>query len=365
MNNDCKNVVISGYYGFGNFGDEAILRVIVDKIKSLDEKISITVLSKNPSITSKRLNVDSIDRMRIFDIIKCMSNSDLFISGGGSLLQDKTSALTIYYYLMLILLGNIFSKKCFIFANGVGPIGWPVNRLLTRMILKNVDYITVRDENSQKLLKSLKINSELTQDPVWLGLNKNSTEKIIEKYELNSSKSTIGINIRPWADINILEIDLLAKAINHNFSQNTQILLMPVHYHFDKPASEDLFNLLKTLNPHLDVVLIDEDLPPEAWAGLMDYCNSIIAMRYHVIMLAATLNKEIFAISYDPKVIALSETLKAHYITIEQWKNKKIDLLMQNWLNKAEKGLTYSFDPELFLNLANRNFQILKDLIQE
>ena len=49
-----KKVVISGYYGFDNFGDDAILSVLCDKLKALHA--DITVISSNPNKNSTTSN---------------------------------------------------------------------------------------------------------------------------------------------------------------------------------------------------------------------------------------------------------------------------------------------------------------------
>lgn len=56
-------VLISGYYGFGNLGDEALLDVIVKQLRTRYPAGSISVLSADPAGTAARLNVDAVPRM--------------------------------------------------------------------------------------------------------------------------------------------------------------------------------------------------------------------------------------------------------------------------------------------------------------
>ena len=44
-----SNIVISGYYGFGNAGDEAMLCAIIDAIRKEEADAHITVISGNPT----------------------------------------------------------------------------------------------------------------------------------------------------------------------------------------------------------------------------------------------------------------------------------------------------------------------------
>ena len=84
MENNHKNVAISGYYGFENFGDEAILKVLTEELKNCGH--NVTVFSKRPDITSAKRGVNSVYTFSLGKVIKTLKNADVLISGGGSLL---------------------------------------------------------------------------------------------------------------------------------------------------------------------------------------------------------------------------------------------------------------------------------------
>ena len=64
-----KKICISGYYGFDNFGDETILKILVENLKKFECNTEITVFSSNPSKTATNLNVKSICSFDYFFII--------------------------------------------------------------------------------------------------------------------------------------------------------------------------------------------------------------------------------------------------------------------------------------------------------
>ena len=105
--------VISGYYGYKNFGDEIILSVLVEHLKNLN--CEITVLSGDTEYTKEHNNINAIDRFKFKDVLREIKSCDFLISGGGSLLQDATSLKSLIYYLSIIVLGLIFKKKVFFF----------------------------------------------------------------------------------------------------------------------------------------------------------------------------------------------------------------------------------------------------------
>ena len=81
------NILISGYYGFDNIGDESILRTLVSSLREHIPDCSLTVLSHNPASTREKYGVEAVDRMSPVAILRAVKGCDMLISGGGSLLQ--------------------------------------------------------------------------------------------------------------------------------------------------------------------------------------------------------------------------------------------------------------------------------------
>jgi polysaccharide pyruvyl transferase WcaK-like protein len=85
---------LSGYYGFSNSGDEAVLKSILtaleDAGKQAGIKIEPIVLSGDPDWTKRQYGVEAVHRTKLGEVRQALKNSDGLISGGGSLLQDAT-----------------------------------------------------------------------------------------------------------------------------------------------------------------------------------------------------------------------------------------------------------------------------------
>ena len=160
-----KKVLVSGYIGFNNFGDEAIFLALSTHLKQLGYEIS--VLCNNKKEVKKKYNVKTYNYKKPAQILKAIMNCDILISGGGSLLQNKTSNLSLFYYLFIILIAKLFFKKTIIFAQGIEPIKGKVQTLITKNILKTTDFISVRDKNSFILLKNLGLSPMLVSYPVY------------------------------------------------------------------------------------------------------------------------------------------------------------------------------------------------------
>ena len=86
------NILISGYYGFDNIGDESILRTLVSSLREHIPDCSLTVLSHNPTSTREKYGVEAVDRMSPVAILHAVKKCDMLISGGGSLFRDLLAA---------------------------------------------------------------------------------------------------------------------------------------------------------------------------------------------------------------------------------------------------------------------------------
>ncbi|RKD30078.1 polysaccharide pyruvyl transferase CsaB [Thermohalobacter berrensis] len=297
-----KKIIISGYYGFDNSGDDAILKAIVKDLKSQNNNIEITALSRKPLDTKKNYNINAINRFSVIEVIRGLYNCDMLISGGGSLLQDITSTRSLIYYLALIFIAKFFRKNVVIYANGIGPIKKRINKLLTKKVLNNVDLITVRDYNSQKTLKEIGVenkNVHVTSDPVFtLQLaSEKRIFQILKEEGIPTDKPLIGVAVREWKNNKKLR-EVISRAIDYlNDNYNVNIVLLPMHYPNDLKISKEIKKLAKT-----KCYIISKKYSVEDVMGIINKLEIIIAMRLHSLIYAATQAVPMVGIVYDPKV---------------------------------------------------------------
>jgi len=162
------DIILSGYYGFMNIGDDALLNSIINNLKHIEKDIKILILSRNPVETSKMIGVDSISRVNLLNIIATMRKSDLFIYGGGTLIQESTSTRSLLYYLGTMYLAKLLGLKTMLYANGVKLLKKKFNILVTKYVMNKIDLITLRERISLVQLNLLNISKPkitLTADP--------------------------------------------------------------------------------------------------------------------------------------------------------------------------------------------------------
>lgn len=305
-----NKIVISGYYGFANAGDEAMLTSIVRALRGVQPEIDLTVISGNPAETSAKHKVKSIYRFNFFKIYNALKNADMLLSGGGSLLQDVTSLRSLFYYLFIILMGKMAGKKVMLYSHGIGPIRNKLARKLTRIVCGKADLITVRDADSQNELLKMGLSGKniiVTADSV-LALpvaDKAIGQKILQNAGIDINRPVLGISVRPWAnDINCFKV--IAAALKQFKSEHdAQIVLLPLQYPADLKSCAAVNSFLKD---EKDIYFLDSAYNTEEILSLIGNFKLLLGMRLHALVFAAVMKVPLLAISYDPKVDAFVNT---------------------------------------------------------
>ncbi|MFZ7101398.1 MAG: polysaccharide pyruvyl transferase CsaB [Peptococcaceae bacterium] len=332
-----KKVLLSGYYGFNNAGDEAVLFSIINSLKKIDENIQVTVLSNSPEQTAKMYAVNAVNRWKSGEIYTAVRKSDLLISGGGSLLQDVTSKNGILYYLAVIFIARILRKPVFVYSQGIGPIKTGRNRKLTALLLNRTQGITVRDESSKEDLLSMgvKQNISVSADPV-LGIDPHdiSLEKGRELLQrasvvINEGK-ILGVSVRAW-NTDPQNIKAIADACDKLGQKGWQVVFIPMHFPEDITAGREVMKDMKE-----KAFLLKENYSPLEALSIYKAVDMVLGMRLHSLIMAAVLEKPLTAISYDPKVNNFMKTIAAgEVLEIDSLESQKIlDLVQNTWENR-------------------------------
>lgn len=296
-----KKVLISGYYGFDNFGDEAILGVLVKKLREL--KVDVRVLSSNPKKTASLYNVKSTLSFCLPRVIFKIINCDVLISGGGSLLQDVTSLKSLLYYLFVINTALFFNKKVIIFAQGIGPINNKFGAFLTKNTLKKCSLVTVRDEKSLFLLRGWGLKPELVCDPLF-------DTKLISSFPSNK----VGVQLRDFKTLKENLLIKLAEQVNKDFSDK-EIEIYSFQDSLDLVVCQRFEKILKAINHNIKTTLIFNQTSQEILDKIskLDY---MVAMRFHANLIALKYGIKTLAICYDQKVEKLAIEAKIPFASM-------------------------------------------------
>ena len=158
-----KNVVICGYYGYGNIGDEVMLRTLIASLRKNPDIGRIFVMHSGEFKNAERFGVETVPRFDMLRLKKTFDMCDAMIFGGGNILQDKTSTKSLIYYTQIIALAAKHGCKVVLCANGIGPITQIKNMPLVRSALESADYISMRDAESYALATELVCRRDIAE----------------------------------------------------------------------------------------------------------------------------------------------------------------------------------------------------------
>lgn len=282
-------VLISGYYGMGNHGDEALLAGLLQLLQEGGHQV--TVLSGNPQETRQLHGVDAVHRYR--DLPAALLGCEAVISGGGGLLQDSTSSRSLSYYLLVLRLAKRLKRRVLLYGQSLGPLS-EGGRRRVRPVLDGVA-LAVRDEQSTQLLKGLGLTAALVGDPALL---------------LTPPA--------PAADTAGVDLLLIPRAL---YPELTQALLAVGQ----AAAEAGLRPGLLALHPQQDaaeLAVLEQALPAAQVFAAADFRESlaviatadyVLSARLHGLILAAAAGRPYAGLVYDPKVRGFLELADAPF----------------------------------------------------
>lgn len=319
--NPQKKVLLCGYYGFGNGGDEALLGVL---LQLLPADVTPIVLSANVLETQALHHVKAIDRRQFGTVLHTIRQCQGFIWGGGSLMQDATSAMSPLYYGGLMLWAQLWGLKTVAWAQGIGPLTRPFSRWWTEWLFSRCSVVTVRDSQSAAWLQKRKISYSQAPDPVWVLTSSQYSQELPAK--------SIAICLRPHASLTSAGLSKLTEAlVDFQKATDTFIVLVP----FQKSKDVPLATLLQAHLPKVSRTVYLEN--PRQLKGFFEKIQMTIAMRLHALIMAAAAGSKCFALSYDPKVQVLAKELMIPHWVLPNLPNTASEIT-QAWLELYTHG---------------------------
>jgi len=296
------DIILSGYYGYDNAGDDALLEAVISSLRKEKEDLSILVLSKKPQKAISEHGVHSINRANFFSIRKAMKKSRLFIYGGGSLIQDITSTQSLVYYTFLLWMARHYGLRLMVYGNGIGPVTKERNKAMARGALNMCDYISLRDPESMNDIKELGVtnpNIHISVDPVF-SLDMEAgllMDEALAAEGIAVDKKYFAVSLRPWQYNEVNFIGKIAEVICYVHSKYDLIpLFVPMHS-MDLGIIREI--IAKITCPH---ALISKEHNVRGLMGIISKTEFAMCMRLHSLIYAASVNVPVIGLAYDPKV---------------------------------------------------------------
>ena len=302
-----KTAVISGYYGYHNLGDDAILLSIRRRLAALSDDVELVALSNAPDSTLKEYDVKAVQRFQPMQVRKAIKNADLLISGGGSLLQDRTSTRSLMYYLTVIRMALHYQKPVMLYANGIGPVSKSKNRRRVQAVVSKADCITLRDADSLQELEQMGVRSDamtVTADPVFTlnGIAPDAAREILTAEEIPTDRPILAVSMRQSGKI-AQAVPELARFCDEAAKTHT-VLFILMQTPADSAVTEEIRSRMSAPS-----YVLETPGKPETMMGVIGLCNLVFSMRLHTVIFAAKQRVPVMGLVYDPKVASYLDLL--------------------------------------------------------
>jgi len=335
-----SRILISGYYGFNNAGDDVVLYGIISSLTREQPNISLAVLSNQPDRTAELFGIEAYDRWSLGTIIRELRRCDMLVMGGGTLMQDVTSPRSVLYYLGIVMIAKMLGKPVVFYAQGFGPILRSFSRAMIRYVVNGVDVITVRDHESGEDFKACGVKKapiHVTADPALTimpaQVSDTRGKELLRELFDDPEKPLVAFSVRDWKQEQQFK-QAIARAADWFCQQGWNVLFVPMHFPSDLEPSRQIIGKMERPGAKLlDLPVSFRDI-----MSVLKQCDYVVGMRLHSLILACMLRIPFTGISYDPKIDRFVERAgmpNAGHIT--QLEEKALLALLQEKLARLEQ----------------------------
>ena len=384
---------------YTNLGDWAIFETMIQNLTPLidDRRIEVMVPSSDPQYTNSNYPVKAFQRggfSGILNTLKAIKSCDICLSGGGEIVQDRSSLVYIPYQLIRPAIAKLFGKKLFAYAIGVGRPDEisAIGKLQAKLILSLFDCITVRDPKSKDVLKNyigIKNKIYVTADPA-INLIPDSSPVNSSPYFVISARSVYhrNFNLLPFSlrkklklvpsayykEIEQFKTDLASIAQTLSEKTGYNIKFLNTYTGKSMSANDDSFtnSIIKKISHKYQakVSVIENCQKPCQVKNELKNAEFVLTVPLHPLILGASENTPVFCISYASKNESFMKQVGlSDYIypveKIGQRLNKNI--IISDVLNVIENKDKYKTDLKMkftiLKNTETQNNKLLIDMI--
>lgn len=288
------DVLLAGYYGFGNLGDELLAQSALDFLLALGVgRERLAILSASASESGSRLGIQAFDRWSPSAVAGAIARSRSLLFAGGGLFQDASSARSPVYYWGLVRLAVLCSCRAWAIGQSVGPLSRTLSRRLTKDALGRLAYLGVRDDPSLGQVRELGLDAIETPDLVLgFSLPKASGRK----------EGSILVNIRPHPRNDCIDAVL---AVSRDCADAGLRIRGVAFCEEDRRLFAE--KISRGIMPECEIVLAKG---MEDFLRISEDAFAAVGMRLHFGILSALRGLAVIMAPYDPKVLGFAERWK-------------------------------------------------------
>lgn len=295
-----RRILLCGYYGFGNIGDDALLRSAVSRVRREYPDCHITALTKRGDKDRRLFGVRCVKRTNAFSVAREIKKADAVIFGGGTLLQNATSRRSLMYYLKILCYAQSKGVDTLLWGNGIGRINGEYFRKKTAYVLSRCSYIGVRDDGSAEEIKRLLSKYSLPcrvfrEDDLAMNTPPCDSDRLaylLSESGVSRGDKIIAVALKGGEDVKyIAELESYVSSLCEKGAIPVYIPMLP---------AEDLELSRRMVNKYggrLAYPLGVADV-----RGLIGRAEEVVAMRYHALVFAYASNTPFKAVGSQQKL---------------------------------------------------------------
>lgn len=279
-----RALLVAGYYGCGNLGDEAI-REALRRAVAEQSDLRVRWLVAHPE------REDDVARMSPFGVLSALRHSRAFALGGGGLLQNRTSTRSLLYYLALLFAARLLRRPAFLLGQGIGPITGRFARRLTRCALAGAAFLGCRDRGSLRALRDLGLTGTLGGDLFFL----DPPEEPSSPRNETAPRIVFSLKGAPLAVGTVERFAQLLEAL-HTARPGISLDLLPFFPAQDLPLASRIATRLGS-----DCAILEARTVEQALAAIAD-ADLVVSSRLHPLAFALSVGTPFLAMPADPKI---------------------------------------------------------------
>ena len=301
-------MVVAGWSGTTNLGDELLLRALLDLLSRRGWRA--TAISRNPAVTSALHGVEAVALTDAPGLWRALRSADGLVLGPGTLLQDQTSPASLPWHLSRIPTAALARRRVVGVGLGIGPLRRPGSRTMVGTALRRCAAVAVRDPASAALAAGCGVRGVLVGCDLALALPR-PTGTVVPRIVAALRPHAPGLGWRPLehrraADWDPARIAGLARALDDAADRlGLPVCLVAMDTDLDTAYAEavatHLANPPEIITPTLDDVM-----------DVVGTAEVVVAMRYHAGIAALAGGRPAVLIDYADKVRGLADDVTAH-----------------------------------------------------
>jgi polysaccharide pyruvyl transferase CsaB len=298
-----KRLVLAGYFGRGNLGDDAILLGFVNGVRELDYQY--TVICGTPEYLMRDYGLRGVGHLDFKAVRSVIEQCDALVFPGGSVFQDVSSVRSVAYYADLVKQAKKAGKKVVMLGQGVGPLNRFLGKRLATGAFQAADLIAVRDRGSVSSLQALGVpgTPRVTADMAFL-LPEPSGDDGLKPFGVGDMKS-VGLSARPAGkDKGKQVVKVFSRLMRLLFDNGWVPVMIEMDREMDRPLIDRLGKEFGGKVPEIRNLTS----PVQLQQRIMRM-DAVLGMRLHAGILAATVGVPAYLVSYDPKVTAFANAM--------------------------------------------------------